>query len=107
MKEKFKTFVKANPKLIDYVKNKKGSWQDLYEIYSLYGEDENIWEKYTNDDNSINDLIKLIKNVNLENIKNVIDGMQKAISLIQNISSNSNDNNDNYESKGKYNDLDD
>ena len=38
MKEKFKNFVKLNPKLIDAVKNGNKTWQELYEIYTLYGE---------------------------------------------------------------------
>ena len=37
-KEKFKDFVKKHPELISYVKNKKMTWQDFYEIYDMYGE---------------------------------------------------------------------
>ncbi len=107
MIEKFKKFVKSNPKLINYVKKNNVSWQDLYEIYSLYGEDKKVWDKYINDDNGIEDLISLIKNINLESIKNIVDGMQKAISILQNISSNNSNNNESYEPKGNYDDLDD
>ena len=41
--DEFKMFVKANPFLIDYIKKGKKSWQDLYEIYDIYGSDEEYW----------------------------------------------------------------
>ena len=47
-KENFKRFVKSNPNIIDYVKENNAKWQDLYEVYELYGEDENVWNKYVN-----------------------------------------------------------
>ena len=108
MKEKFKTFVKNNPSLIDYVKNNHVSWQSLYEVYSLYGEDDKVWDKYTkNNTNGIEELIKLFKNVNLDNLKNIIDGLQKAVGLIQELTSNEEKQEDVYEYKQKYEDLDD
>ena len=42
----FKSFVKKNPNLVNYVKNDTMSWQKFYELYDLYGEDENIWGEY-------------------------------------------------------------
>lgn len=106
MKENFKEFVKSNPKIIDYVKNKKGTWQELYEIYSIYGEDENIWNKYINEDKGINELINIIKNVNLDSIKTTVDGLQKVVSILQNISGKK-DNEEEYERTRKYENLDD
>ena len=106
MKEKFKEFVKSNPKLIDYVRNNNKSWQDLYEIYSLYGEDETVWNNYLKDNKTgINELINMIQNVNLEKVKNTVDGLEKAITIIQNISNKNN--NEIYEKKSDYKDLDD
>ena len=45
-KENFKNFVRKNPDLADFVLNKKVTWQQLYEIYDMYGEDNKIWDKY-------------------------------------------------------------
>ncbi len=106
MLENFKRFIKANPKLINYVRNNNTSWQELYEIYVLYGEDKNIWEKYIIDkDKSIDELLKLIKNVNLESIKNTVEGLQKAISILQSITTQNVE--QTYDKRRKYEDLDD
>lgn len=107
MKENFKLFVKSNPKLIDYVKNGNGTWQELYEVYSLYGEDNDIWVKYINNkSNSIDELVKMIQKINLESIKNTVESLQKAITLLQSISNNQGKEAP-YEKSRKYEDLDD
>lgn len=106
-KENFIKFVKANPSLVDYVKNNNSSWQDLYEIYSLYGEDESVWNRYLSDrDSSVNELVSLIKSVNLESVRKVVDGLQKTISLVQEIGSKE-ENTKTYERSPVYEDLDD
>lgn len=44
--EEFKKYVKKYPKLINYVKEGKMSWQDFYELYDIYGENDEVWSKY-------------------------------------------------------------
>ena len=105
MKEKFKEFVKNNPKLIDYVKNNNKSWQDLYEIYALYGEDSSIWDNYINNNKTgLDELIKMIQGVNLESVKKTVDGLSKAVSIIQSIGT---EKPNEYEQTRKYEDLND
>ena len=92
----FKAFVKKKPYLIKYVKNNESTWQEFYEIYSLYGEDEDVWSKYVdisdNKDNSnssssnssskgLSDLVSLAKNIDVDKVQNGISSLQKAISL--------------------------
>ena len=108
MKENFKRFIKANPKLIQYVHNNNISWQNLYEIYALYGEDEKIWNDYVTLKNQKTDeLINMIRNLNLESIKNGVDSLQKAISILQEMTSKNKGENEVYEKRKKYEDLDD
>ena len=105
MKEKFKEFVKSNPKLIDYVKSNNKSWQELYEVYALYGEDSSIWDNYIkNSKTGIDELIKMIQGVNLESVKKTVDGLSKAVSIIQNIGT---EKKEEYEHTRKYEDLND
>lgn len=96
----FKAFVKKKPYLIKYVKNNESTWQEFYEIYSLYGEDEDVWSKYVdtsdNKDSSrdssnssssnssskgLSDLVNLAKNIDVDKVQNGISSLQKAISL--------------------------
>ena len=106
MKEQFKQFVKNNTKLIDYVKDNNKSWQELYEIYALYGEDKTVWDNYIKSNKTgIDDLIKMIQNVNLDTVKNTVDSLQKAISILQNISTNNN--NEEYVKTKDYKNLND
>ena len=98
-------FVKKNPSLATYVKNNNSSWQELYEIYSLYGEDNKVWDKYLNN-NNIDDLVKMIQKINLESVKRTVDSLQKAVSILQRIGGNK-ENTEQYEKTRKYEDLDD
>lgn len=105
MKDKFIMFVRNNPNLVDYVRKNNVSWQSLYEVYSLYGEDKNIWNKYLNNkDSSIEELVNMIKSVNLESVRKIVDSLQKTITLVQNISGNEEST---YEKRKVYEDLDD
>ncbi len=92
-KEDFKNFVAKHPNLISAVKDKSHTWQDLFEVYDLYGEDDTLWDKYLNNidnrastsdkANSLTELTKLFKNVNIDNVQKYIDTAQKAIGVIQ------------------------
>lgn len=87
-KDEFKNFVSNHPDLVNIVKDKTHSWQDLYEVYDLYGDDENLWSKYLNNSSntkntaSVGELAKLFKNVDIDNVKKYIDTAQKAIGVI-------------------------
>jgi len=92
-KEEFKNFVRQNPRLITHVKNGKVSWQQFYEIYDLYGDDENIWRTYLEDANqnvvpSSSSIIELIKNIDLDSVQNSVNSMQRILGLFQDIGSN-------------------
>ncbi len=97
-KEEFKSFVASHPELLSVVHDKKHSWQDLFEVYDLYGNDDVAWGKYLNtvestksDErlNSLGELTKLFKNVNIENVQKYIDTAQKAIGVIQELTGSS------------------
>ena len=88
----FKEFVSHHPELLTYIKKKENTWQDFYEIYDIYGDDENAWSKYfdvTESDNSssLGELTNLFKNVNMDNVQKHITNAQKAVSLIQELTS--------------------
>jgi len=110
----FKEFVRKNPILISYVKNEGMTWQKFYEIYSLYGEDESVWEDYLNNDKnerntnskttSFHDFIQMAKNMDVEKVQEGITSLQKAIGLFGDlfINNSNNKSNNNYEPRSIY-----
>lgn len=95
-KDEFKLFVKEHPELIRFVKTGEMTFQNFFEIYSLYGTDENVWKKYFNNDEdsnqgetkeniSVSDLIEMVKKVDLNNVQKNINNISKALGLVQSL----------------------
>ncbi len=85
-KENFKIFAQKHPELINYVNNHKDiSWQKLYEIYDIYGEDESVWKKYfsENQNSNTNNISDMLKNVDMSKVQEHIGTAQKALTLLQ------------------------
>ena len=87
MKEDFKKFVKSHPELVSYVDNKTKSWQDFYELFSLYGENSNIWNEYIKKEEklSLTDLIETVKKVDVDSLQKNINNINKGIALIESL----------------------
>ena len=94
--EEFKGFVKKNPKLIKYTKSGEMSWQKFYELYDLYGEDENTWKPYLGTAEvaaastalgitSFADLMCLLNNVVLDSVQNCFCSIQRVLSVVQDL----------------------
>ena len=97
-KENFKMFVRSHPELVHYVTNNQMTWQKFYELYDLYGEDNNVWNEYLNKDTTVNttkteskksnkfsDILDMAKNLDTNKLQDGISSVQKAIGLIGDI----------------------
>lgn len=94
-KETFKIFVRKHPELANYVLKNNTSWQQLYELYELYGDNSNVWNTYftketvtesiTNGASTIKDFISNLKNIDMESVQKGITNIQKTIGLLQDI----------------------
>lgn len=97
-KEEFKLFVKSHPELIKFVKSNEMSWQKFYEIYDIYGDNNEVWNKYFNkldeevvnepavkENFSVSDLINMAKNVDLNSVQKNITNISKALGLVQSL----------------------
>lgn len=106
-KESFKTFVRNKPELAKYVLDNNASWQSIYELYELYGENSDIWKDYSTSkfNTTINDVLNTIKNIDIEKLQSGIENIQNTISLVQNLGSNKETNI--YEPTRAYQHIDD
>lgn len=105
-KENFKEFVRNNQALVTHVRNHSKTWQEFYELYDLYGENNNIWKEYLNNDTSssshstssllgdtsLKELFNVIKRIDLDTVKKGVDGLQKVVGLAQDIVSTKSNN---------------
>ncbi len=93
-KESFKLFISNHPELLNYIKNKEMTFQDFYEIYDIYGEDENTWNRYFKVDGDTKDvklseLTSVLKNINMDSIEHHVNNAQKVIGIIQELTKKS------------------
>ena len=112
-KIEFKEFVKKNTSLINYVEKGETTWQKLYELYDLYGENSNVWDKYlkttsdaTSSSSNFKDLVNMIRGVDLNTVQNCLESIDKAIDAFKGIipaaSNNASPNINNYEPRPTY-----
>ena len=93
-KESFKSFARLHPELATTVIKGNASWQQLYEIYEIYGENNSIWNNYfttskvdtiANSANTIKDFINSFKNLDMDSVQQGITNIQKTIGLLQDL----------------------
>lgn len=118
-KDLFKKFVRTHPELGNNVMENKTSWQKLYELYEMYGEESEVWDKYSirkqdynltsskQNESSFGELISMIRNVDLESVQKGVNNLQKTIGLLQDIGIGSRTKTSNYEPRPMYKYFDD
>lgn len=127
--DEFKLFVKVNPFLITYIRDGKKSWQDLYEMYDIYGDNEEYWNTYLDDTNKkeentrdsskntssnntsftnhLDELIKMAKNVDVDKVQEGITSLQKTLALFGDLFANKNTSTNGYNPRPLYRRFDD
>lgn len=110
-KETFKSFARLHPELATTVMSGNATWQQLYELFEIYGENNSIWNNYFQDNSISNnitssvttfkDFINTFKNIDMDSVQKGISNIQKTIGLLQDIGI-SNRNNSPYEPKPIY-----
>ena len=84
-KEEFKRFIKDKEFLIDKVNKGETSWQKLYEIYDLYGENASIFkeeEKEETRENKTNNLLKAFEDIDVNKINENLEGVRKILAVL-------------------------
>lgn len=88
-KEEFKEFIRNKPELVEYIKNKDMTMQGFYEIYDIYGDNEEAWKPYlrveqTSESPKLSDIIK---NIDLDEVQKHINTAQKALGVVGDLTS--------------------
>lgn len=98
-KETFKEFARSHPELASQVMNGKTSWQRLYELFEIYGENNQVWNEYiptrnistsdtstyTSPASTFKDFFNTFKNLDLDSVQKGVANIQKTIGLLQDI----------------------
>lgn len=82
-KEEFKLFVRKYPSFANYVQSKSTTWQDLYELWDMYGDDDNVFSKYKTVSNDLSNVVNSIKNINMDNVRKNLNSVEKGIKMLQ------------------------
>ena len=110
-KEEFKLFVKKNPRLLRYINDGSMTWQKFYEMFDMFGENNDVWKKYLEDSViasvGITDILNYFKNINLDNVQEGINSIQRVLGVLGDITGNKDVNTNNYEPKPIYKHFDD
>ena len=118
-KEEFKNFVKDNPRLIKYVKNNEMTWQKFYEIYDLYGNDENAWKEFLTVDTvqtaaeatatttAAADFMSLLKGIDLDSVREGVNSLQRVIGVMQDLGNNKTPKQEEYKPRPLYKHFED
>ena len=86
-KEEFKQFAKMHPELVKHIQNHSMTWQNFYEIYDIYGEQDEAWGPYLKStleekSSSQNSLADKLKNIDADMIQEHINNAQKALGVL-------------------------
>ena len=117
-KEEFKEFVRKNPKLVDYVKRDEMTWQKFYEMYDLYGEKNEIWNKYINNEIkeatktgiaglTLSEVVNWVKSIDFDGLQEGIGNVQRVLGVVQDFSSKNMEAKNIYRPKPLYKHFDD
>lgn len=91
--DNFKKFVSNHPEFISYINENKTSWQSLYELYDIYGENDDVWNKYLTKEStpkSIKGILNAFKSINIDSLEENITQIEKAISLVKDLTKEEN-----------------
>lgn len=96
----FREFVSLHPLLRDEVKKGSRTWQNIYEEWVLYGDGDNLWQKYKEKakeetkSQTIGDMLNMdkvknvigyVKKINPDQINRTLNNVQKVIQIVQTV----------------------
>lgn len=101
--DEFREFVSRHPLLKDDVRANKMTWQNVYEEWSLFGEQDDNWKKYEKTEvkeekqetpsnmvnmDSIKSIMNYVQKLNPDSVNKTLNTVQKVIQIAQTFSGN-------------------
>ena len=89
----FKEFVKKNEYVYQLVKDKKYSWQELYEFFDIYGEDADVFKQQKEEVKNevvqtgvLATLVNAAKNIDVDKMNEGIESIKKFANMFNSLS---------------------
>lgn len=83
--DEFKAFLKTIPSIKEDVLNHRYTWQQIYEIYTMYGENDHFFDPYKNRSVDFNGVLEIIKNVDLNALSSSLQSIEKVLGVVSNL----------------------
>ena len=93
-KDEFKIFASKNKYLANAVNSGKTTWQKLFEMFDIYGEESDIWNSFKivkqvkeekNLSSTVKSVIDNIKKIDVDKLEENIGSLQKALGFLEEI----------------------
>lgn len=93
----FKLFLKSNPKIVKDVRMGKKTWQEIYEDWSLLGDQDEVWNEYkeekkekdetekTDKGEFISQLLNQLKKMDPDQIQKQIGNFSQVLGVVQGV----------------------
>lgn len=80
--DEFKTFVTTIPSIKEEVLSGRYTWQQLYEVYVMYGKDDKFWQPYrTTAGMDLTGIMSLVKNIDMNALSNSLSAIEKVLNM--------------------------
>lgn len=83
--KEFKAFLKTIPSIKEDVLNHRYTWQEIYEIYTMYGENDNFFKPYKEHPIENMNVLEIIKNIDLEALSSSLQSIEKVLGIVSNL----------------------
>ena len=83
--DEFKAFLKTIPSIKEDVLSHRYTWQQIYEIYTMYGENDHFFDPYKNHSVDFNGVLEIIKNVDLNALSSSLQSIEKVLGVVSNL----------------------
>lgn len=81
--DEFKQFVSTIPSVRDDVLSGRYTWQQLFEMYDVYGKDDKFWIPYKNQSSGLDliGLMDIVKGIDVDALSSSLTAIEKVLTM--------------------------